>query len=50
MKSYRTANSVHMVGRAWQIKIMLRQLQKEWNPDTPLQHILQSLASSRRDH
>ncbi|MBB3127590.1 hypothetical protein FHS19_002244 [Paenibacillus rhizosphaerae] len=50
MKSYHTAHSVHMVGRAWQIKIMLRQMQKEWGPDTPLQHILQSLGATRRDH
>ncbi|OZB94803.1 Z-ring formation inhibitor MciZ [Paenibacillus sp. XY044] len=50
MKSYRTAQSIHMVGRAWQIRIMLRQMQKEWSPDTPLQHILQSLESTRRNH
>ncbi|GAB6990384.1 Z-ring formation inhibitor MciZ [Paenibacillus pini] len=40
MKSYRNSNSFHMVGQAWQIKIMLAQWQKEWGPHTPIQQIL----------
>jgi len=40
MKSYRTGNSFHMVGKAWQIRIMLKQWMKEIEPHTPLAAIL----------
>ncbi|MEC0243402.1 Z-ring formation inhibitor MciZ [Paenibacillus dokdonensis] len=40
MKSYRTGKSFHMVGQAWQIRIMLKQWMKETDPHTPLAAIL----------
>ncbi|MCJ8011154.1 Z-ring formation inhibitor MciZ [Paenibacillus sp. KQZ6P-2] len=40
MKSYRTKSSFHMVGQAWQIRIMLKQWMKEIEPHTPLAIIL----------
>ncbi|MGN7357463.1 Z-ring formation inhibitor MciZ [Paenibacillus sp. SAF-054] len=40
MKSYRTKNSFHMVGQAWQIRIMLQQWMKETPPLTPLATLL----------
>ncbi|MWV45003.1 Z-ring formation inhibitor MciZ [Paenibacillus sp. HJL G12] len=47
MKSYRTGNSFHMVGQAWQIKIMLKQWMKEVEPHTPLASILDGSKDNR---
>lgn len=40
MKSYRASNSIHIVGQAWQIKIMLKQWQKQWGPEVTIAEIL----------
>jgi hypothetical protein len=41
MKSYRTESSIHLVGKAWQIRIMLKQWMKEAQPHTPLAVLLE---------
>ncbi len=48
MKSYRTETSIHMVGQAWQIRIMLKQWMKETEPRAPLSAILGREAALRR--
>ncbi|MFU1794762.1 Z-ring formation inhibitor MciZ [Paenibacillus azoreducens] len=40
MKSYRTEHSFHMVGQAWQIRIMLKQWMKEYGTHAPLTEFL----------
>lgn len=40
MKSYKRENSIHMVGQAWQIRIMLKQWQQQWGPETTVKDIL----------
>ncbi|MGG3282490.1 Z-ring formation inhibitor MciZ [Paenibacillus solani] len=40
MKSYKGENSIHMVGQAWQIRIMLKQWQQQWGPGTMVKDIL----------
>ncbi|GIO30797.1 MULTISPECIES: Z-ring formation inhibitor MciZ [Paenibacillus] len=45
MKSYCTGTSFHMVGRAWQIRIMLKQWMKETDPHASLTAILEKKGS-----
>ncbi|MEK3730841.1 MULTISPECIES: Z-ring formation inhibitor MciZ [Paenibacillus] len=40
MKSYKGTNSFHMVGQAWQIRIMLKQWQKEWGKDATVLDVI----------
>jgi hypothetical protein len=40
MKSYQSSNSLHIVGQAWQIRIMLKQWQKQWGPHMTVKEIL----------
>ncbi|WP_082341543.1 Z-ring formation inhibitor MciZ [Paenibacillus solani] len=40
MKSYKGEHSIHMVGQAWQIRIMLKQWQQQWGPGTMIKDIL----------
>jgi len=48
MKSYRTGTSFHMVGQAWQIRIMLKQWMKETEPHAPLATLLGGETVSRQ--
>lgn len=48
MKSYRTKTSFHMTGKAWQIRIMLKQWMQETEPLTPLAEILKSTKGNER--
>ncbi|WP_084410780.1 Z-ring formation inhibitor MciZ [Paenibacillus glacialis] len=43
MKSYRSTDSFHMVGQAWQIKIMLQQWQKQWGPHITVKELLKKI-------
>ncbi|MEC0089840.1 Z-ring formation inhibitor MciZ [Paenibacillus macquariensis] len=43
MKSYRSTDSFHMVGQAWQIKIMLQQWQKQWGPNITVEELLKKM-------
>lgn len=40
MKSYQGTRSIHMVGQAWQIKVMLKQWQKQWGPEVTIAELL----------
>lgn len=40
MKSYRSTDSFHMVGQAWQIRIMLQQWQKQWGSHITVKELL----------
>ena len=40
MKSYQGEHSIHMVGRAWQIRIMLKQWQNQWGPEATIVDII----------
>lgn len=40
MKSYLGKHSIHMVGQAWQIRIMLKQWQKEWGTNATVLEVI----------
>ncbi|MNU10583.1 hypothetical protein D3C72_2578180 [compost metagenome] len=42
MKSYVRMNSIHFQGKAWQIKILLSQWQKQVDPAAKLRDVIQS--------
>ncbi|MFI2855553.1 Z-ring formation inhibitor MciZ [Paenibacillus sp. JSM ZJ436] len=49
MKSYRGTNSIHWVGQAWQIKIMLKQWQQTWGPDARIQDLIHDKMVYKRE-
>lgn len=40
MKSYKGDHSIHLVGQAWQIRIMLKQWQQQWGSETMIMDII----------
>ncbi|MFK4169069.1 Z-ring formation inhibitor MciZ [Paenibacillus lautus] len=40
MKSYKGDHSIHLVGQAWQIRIMLKQWQQQWGSETMIVDII----------
>lgn len=40
MKSYKGEHSIHLVGQAWQIRIMLKQWQQQWGSETMIMDII----------
>ncbi|WP_438351338.1 Z-ring formation inhibitor MciZ [Paenibacillus sp. FA6] len=43
MKSYQSSDSFHIVGQAWQVRIMLKQLQNQWGPHMTIKEMLQKI-------
>ena len=43
MKSYQSNDSFHIVGQAWQVRIMLKQWQNQWGPHMTIKEMLQKL-------
>ncbi|MNP72370.1 hypothetical protein D3C76_1689170 [compost metagenome] len=43
MKSYKSSDSIHIVGRAWQVRIMLQQWQDQWGPYMTIKEMLNKI-------
>ncbi|AVV59289.1 hypothetical protein PVOR_13179 [Paenibacillus vortex V453] len=49
MKSYKGDHSIHLVGQAWQIRIMLKQWQQQWGSETRVMDIISKNTINKRE-